>query len=334
MDKKLPESILAKIQGKPKVIVTHPDVPQVAIDILREKCEVTVLQHCPQIRSEILEKCKGMDALFWGGHEPLNAEALDAAGPQVKCISTMTAGYDYVDVKEVKRRKIPLGHTPEVLSVAVAELAIGLMISAARRFHEGRKCIESSSWDNQSLKWMLGQEIRGAKVGFFGFGSLAQKIADRLEGFEIGGIIYNSRRPSPKGDAYKAKHVTFDELLEQSDILFIASPLTEATKGKFDDSAFDKMKSTAVLVNIGRGQVVQAKALYNALKTNKIFSAGLDVMDPEPLPSDDPLLSLPNCILVPHLGSATARTRGEMGVIAAHNVLLGLAGEPMIAPIY
>ncbi|XP_055838604.1 glyoxylate reductase/hydroxypyruvate reductase-like [Episyrphus balteatus] len=337
MDRKLPQTVLDvldKLKGKPKVLVTHPDVPQEAIDILSQKCKVTVLSSCPPVRTEILEKCKGMDAFLWGGHEALNAEILDAAGPQVKSISTMSAGYDFVDLEEIKKRKIPFGNTPEVLSVAVAELAIGLMISAARRFHEGRKHIESSTWNNASLKWMLGREVRGAKIGFFGFGSIAQAIADRLEGFEIGSIIYHTRRVSPAGNDYKAKHVTFDELLAQSDFIFIASPLTESTREKFNESAFNKMKSTAVLINIGRGQIVDQKALYNALKTNKIFSAGLDVMTPEPLPADDPLLSLPNCVLVPHLGSATERTRCDMGVIAAHNVLQGLAGEPMFAPVY
>lgn len=334
MERKLPASILNKLKGRPKVLVTHTDVPQEALDILNQKCKVTVVESFPPSRSEILEKCKGMDAFLWAGHEALNAEVLDAAGPQLKAISTMSAGYDFVDLQEIKKRKIPFGNTPEVLSVAVAELAIGLMISACRRFHEGRRAIETSTWNNQSLKWMLGREIRDATVGFFGFGHIAQTIADRLEGFDIGKIIYHTRKVSPDAEDYKAKHVTFDELLQESDIIFIAAPLTESTKEKFNEAAFNKMSSTAVLVNIGRGQIVDQKALYNALKSNKIFAAGLDVMTPEPLPADDPLLSLPNCVLVPHLGSATARTRGDMGTIAAHNVLQGLAGEPMFAPVY
>lgn len=126
-----------------KVLVTHPEVPQKAIDILKQKCEVIILQNVPPKQNQILEKSKGCDAIFWASHNPLNAEALDAAGPQLKAISTMSAGIDYVDVLEVKKRRIPLGHTPGVLSAAVAELAIGLMIAACRRFHDGRRKIET-----------------------------------------------------------------------------------------------------------------------------------------------------------------------------------------------
>lgn len=125
-----------------KVLVTHPEVPQEGIDLLKENCEIVQVQSVPINRAELLEKIRGVDGVLWGGHEPLNAEALDAAGPQLKSISTMSAGIDYVDVPEVKRRKIPLGHTPTVLNTAVADLAVGLLIAASRRFHEGRKTID------------------------------------------------------------------------------------------------------------------------------------------------------------------------------------------------
>lgn len=125
-----------------KVLVTHPEVPQEGIDILKENCEIIRVDSVPTDRAELLCKIVGVDGVFWGGHEPLNAEVLDAAGPQLKSISTMSAGIDYVDVPEVKKRKIPLGHTPTVLNTAVADLAVGLLIAAGRRFHEGRKKID------------------------------------------------------------------------------------------------------------------------------------------------------------------------------------------------
>ncbi|XP_036329275.1 LOW QUALITY PROTEIN: glyoxylate reductase/hydroxypyruvate reductase [Rhagoletis pomonella] len=309
-------------EEKFKILVTHPEVPQVAIDLLSRSCEVIVCQSWPPKRSEILEKAKGVHAFFWGGHEALNAEALDAAGPQLKSISTMSAGIDYVDVAEVKRRKIPLGHTPTVLNEAVADTA--------------PLKIETNTWESFHLNWMLGQDLRGSVVGFFGFGGIAQGIAKRLKGFDIDSVRYTTRRRVSEDieKEYSAKKVDFDTMLAESDFVVIASPLTNETAGVFNASAFGKMKKSAVLVNIGRGGVVNQPDLYEALKTKQIFAAGLDVMTPEPLPADDPLLSLPNIVLLPHLGSATERTRNDMATIAAHNVLRGLAGEPMFSPAY
>jgi len=319
-----------------KILITHPEVPLEAIELLRGKVNVTVCESVPPKRSEILAKIRGMHGLYWASHEPLNAEILNAAGPQLKSISTMSAGIDYVDVAELKKRKIPLGHTPTVLNNAVADLAIGLMISAARRFSEGRKKIESSTWENYHLQWMLGQDIRDSTVGFFGFGGIGQTIAKRLSGFDIDRILYTTRHRVNKDieSEFSATKVSFDEMLANSDFVFIAAPLTNETVGVFNSTVFAKMKKTAVLINISRGPIVNQNDLYNALKSNKIFSAGLDVMVPEPLPANDKLMTLPNCVIIPHLGSATFRTRNDMAIIAAHNVLRGLAGEPMFAPAY
>ncbi|XP_001356851.3 glyoxylate reductase/hydroxypyruvate reductase-like isoform X1 [Drosophila pseudoobscura] len=319
-----------------KVLITHPEVPQEGIDLLKENCEIIQVQSLPVDRAELLQKIRGVDGIFWGGHEALNAEALDAAGPQLKSISTMSAGIDYVDVAEVKKRKIPLGHTPTVLNTAVADLAVGLLIAAGRRFHEGRKKIETNNWENYHLNWMLGQDIRDSTVGFYGFGGIGQAIAKRLSGFDIDQVLYTTRRRVDKEieKELNAKKVDFDTLLAQSDFVVIASPLTAATQGVFNATAFNKMKETAVLVNIGRGKIVNQDDLYEALKSNKIFSAGLDVTDPEPLSAKDKLLSLDNVVVLPHIGSATKRTRAEMATIAAHNVLRGLVGEPMLSPAY
>ncbi|KAM7352330.1 glyoxylate reductase/hydroxypyruvate reductase-like [Cochliomyia hominivorax] len=318
-----------------KILVTHPEVPKEALELM-SNCEVIVCQSLPPNRSEILEKVKGVHGLFWGGHDTLNAEILNTAGPQLKSISTMSAGIDYVDVGELKKRKIPLGHTPIVLNNAVADLAIGLMLSAARRFHEGRNKIDGSTWENYHIDWMWGQDIRDSTVGFFGFGGIGQTIARRLRGFDIDRILYTTRKPISKNleEEFKASKVPFNELLEESDILFIAAPLTPETEGIFNSTAFPKMKNNAVLINIARGQIINQDDLYEALKTRQIFAAGLDVMTPEPLPANHKLLSLPNLVVTPHIGSATKRTRTDMAIIAAHNVLRGVAGEPMMSPAY
>ncbi|XP_065357071.1 glyoxylate reductase/hydroxypyruvate reductase-like isoform X2 [Calliphora vicina] len=329
------ESVESDEEPTYKILVTHPEVPKDALELM-SVCELIMCQSLPPNRTEILEKVKGVHGIFWGGHDALNAEVLVAAGPQLKSISTMSAGIDYVDVDELKKRKIPLGHTPIVLNNAVADIAVGLMLAAARRFHEGRNKIDSSTWENYHLEWMWGQDIRDSTVGFFGFGGIGQAIAKRLHGFDIERVLYTTRKPISKAleKQFKASKVPFHELLAESDILFIASPLTAETQGIFNSTAFAKMKKNAVLVNIARGQLINQDDLYTALKSGQIFSAGIDVMTPEPMPADHKLLTLPNLVVTPHIGSATKRTRTDMAVIAAHNVLRGIAGEPMLSPAY
>lgn len=162
------------------------------------RCEVIICEGLPQpSREEILSKSEGVDAILWATHEQLNAEALDRAGPQLKVISTKSAGIDYVDVAEFRRRGIPLGYTPNVLNDGVADIAIGLMIAAARRFHEGYLEIVTGQW--KFAKPMLGQDIKGSTVGIVGLGGIGQAIAKRLKGFDIGELLYTGHREKPEG---------------------------------------------------------------------------------------------------------------------------------------
>ncbi|XP_017043904.1 glyoxylate reductase/hydroxypyruvate reductase [Drosophila ficusphila] len=320
-----------------KVLIAHTDVPPEGIEILKEKCEILqVKSEPPNNRIEILEKIKGVHAAIWGGRDILNAEVLDAAGPQFKAVSTMSSGINNVDVPELKKRGIPLGSTPAMLTVAVADLAVGLLIAAARRFQEGRRKIDSDNWDNDHLDWMLGQDIRDSTVGFYGFGGIGQAVAKRLLGFEIDRVLYTTRNRVSEDieKQLNATKVDFDTLLAESDFLVIASPLTKETQGLFNATVFNKMKKTAVLVNVGRGKIVNQDDLYDALKSNRIFAAGLDVMDPEPLRSTDKLLALDNVVVTPHVGYATRRTRIDAATLASKNILKGLAGEPMLSPAY
>lgn len=246
-------------------------------------------------REEILQLCPGIVGLLWSSHQKLDAEVLDVIGPQLKSISTASAGLDKVDVVEIKRRKIPLGHTPIVLNDAVADMTMGLMIAAARRYHEADLKIRNGEWlDNP--QWMLGKDIRGSQVGIFGFGNIGQTIAKRLSGFDVGRIVYSGRNRKQEDveRKFNAKYVSFSELIKTSDYVIIAAPLTNETRNMFNGTVFEQMKSTAVLVNVARGAIVNTEDLYEALKERKIFSAGLDVVYPEPLPTDHPLLSLDN----------------------------------------
>lgn len=191
---------MAEKISRPKVLVTHSKTPEAGLRVLREKCDVIICEGLPQpTREEILSKSKGVDGILWATHEALNAEALDRAGPQIKAISTKSAGIDYVDVAEVKRRGIPLGYTPNVLSDAVADLAIGLMVSAARRFREGFLKIVNNDWDVNDPQWMLGRDIKGSTVGIVGLGGIGQTIAKRLRGFDIGNILYTDYLEKPEG---------------------------------------------------------------------------------------------------------------------------------------
>lgn len=319
---------------RPKVLVTNNDVPHAGIELLEEHCDVTICQSTEL--GELLEKCKGVDGIFWstwGAHNRLTAEVLDAAGPQLKSISTKSGGIDFVDLDELKRRNIPLGYTPFVNQESVAEMAVGLAIAASRRYREGRLRIDADRWE-QRLQWMLGHELRDSTVGIVGFGGIGRTIAKRLSGFDVRQFVYSGRNVKPEAQAIGAKFVSFDELTAVSDFIFVSCPLTPETRQMFNRKVFARMKPTSVLINVARGDIIDQEALFEALKTKTIFAAGLDVTTPEPLPSNHPLLTLPNCTIVPHLGSETGKTRNDMAKAAAINVLAGLAGEEMLFSAY
>ncbi|XP_076223774.1 glyoxylate reductase/hydroxypyruvate reductase isoform X2 [Nomia melanderi] len=280
-------------------------------------------------REDVLQALPEHDAIFIARHHNVNSEFLDIAGPTLKIVSTMSAGYDHLDVPEIKRRGIKVGYTPMVLTASVAEIAILLTLSAAKRSHEGRLKLQQGEVES-NLRWLLGQDVRGSTVGVVGFGNIGQAIVKRLKGFEVDRFIYTDHSRKKEGNELGAHFVSLEELLQQSDFVIVAVPLNNETRGMFNDNTFGKMKKTAVFVNIGRGQVVNTDALVRALRNNTIFAAGLDVTDPEPLSPDHELLKLPNAVITPHLGSATVKTRRDMSIIAAQNILNGLEGKPLV----
>ncbi|KZC10382.1 PREDICTED: glyoxylate reductase/hydroxypyruvate reductase-like [Dufourea novaeangliae] len=315
---------------KPRVLVTSSDVPSAGIDLLRTKCDVTIIHdNTNTSREDVLQALPGHDAVFIAKHYTVNTEFLDLAGPTLKVVSTMSAGYDHLDVPEIKRRGIKVGNTPVVLSGAVAEIAVLLTLNAARRIHEGRLKLEQGQTEH-NLQWLLGQDLQGSTVGIVGLGNIGQAVVKRLKGFDVARFIYTGHSRKKAGDELGAHFVSLDDLLEQSDFVIVTVPLTNETMGLFNDYTFGKMKNTAVFVNVGRGQVVNTDALVKALRNKTIFAAGLDVTDPEPLPPNHELLNLPNAVIVPHLGSATVKTRRDMSIAAAQNILNGLEGKPLV----
>ncbi|XP_053676541.1 glyoxylate reductase/hydroxypyruvate reductase-like [Anopheles nili] len=314
---------------RPKLVVTCSDVPGHYIDLLKQKCDVKV---CSGLnRDEILRTIPEAEGILWLTADRLDSKALDAAGPQLKVVSTMTSGMDYVDANEFSRRGIELGHTPKVVNEPVADIAIGLMLAAARRFHEGRLKIINAEWEMRP-QWMLGQDVPGSTVGIVGFGGIGQTILKRLKGFDIGRCLYTGRNRKVEAEVAGASYVDLSTLLRNSDFVFIACPLTSETAKMFNRDTLAMMKPSSVLVNVARGGIVDQPALVEALKNRTIFAAGLDVMTPEPLDANDPLLSLPNCVVVPHLGTATKQSLQDMLAITTNNVLSVLAGGQLVAP--
>uniref|UniRef100_A0A182T929 Glyoxylate reductase/hydroxypyruvate reductase n=1 Tax=Anopheles maculatus TaxID=74869 RepID=A0A182T929_9DIPT len=314
---------------RPKLAITCSDIPSRYIDTLKQKCDVIVSDGTN--RSDILRAISGAEGILWLTADRLDSEVLDAAGQQLKVVSTMTSGMDYVAAEEFTKRGIALGHTPKVVNDPVADIAIGLMLAAARRFHEGRLKIASGQWEMRP-QWMLGQDVPGSTVGIVGFGGIGQTILKRLKGFDIGRCLYTGRNRKPEADQAGASYVDLTTLLRESDFVFIACPLTGETARMFNRETFALMKPSSVLINVARGGIVDQPALVEALTNGSIFAAGLDVMTPEPLDTNDPLLSLPNCVVVPHLGTATKQSLLDMFTITANNVLSVLAGGSLVAP--
>ncbi|XP_021186133.3 glyoxylate reductase/hydroxypyruvate reductase [Helicoverpa armigera] len=317
-----------------RVLIVNKSFPLAGLELLKNKVEAVVLPHLdyePESLPTIKKNLKGIDGLIWNTKHKLTGELLDLAGPQLKSVTTMASGIDHIDVPELKKRGIPLGNTPQVLDDAVADITVGLLIAAARRFKEGVQELEAGEW-KYGVQWMVGQDIAGSTVGIVGFGGIGQAVLRRLRGFDVARFIYSGRTDKPQAKTLGAERVPVEQLLKESDYVILACPLSKETKHMINADSLKTMKKTAVVVNIGRGELIDQEALYTALKEKQIFAAGLDVVTPEPIGKDHPLVSLPNCYIIPHMGSATVETRNKMASISAKNVLLGLEGKPMLFP--
>jgi len=274
-------------------------------------------------RERLLEEVRGANGLFCMLTDPIDAELLDAA-PRLRVISTMAAGTDNIDLAACTRRRIPVGHTPDVLTEATADMAFALLLAAARRIVEGADYVKQGRWEIWEPDLLLGAQVHDTTLGIIGLGRIGTAVARRAKGFGMR-ILYAGRNRRDVAFGYRS----IAALLEESDHVLVACPLTAETHHLIDRDALRHMKATATLTNIARGPIVDPQALEWALRTGEIAAAALDVTDPEPIGDSDPLLDLPNCLVVPHLGSATASTRTAMADLTADNLLAGLRGEPM-----
>ncbi len=311
---------------RPRVLVTrqvHPD----AIRRMADVCELDIwTEDRPIPREELLARVVDKDGLYCMLTERVDEELL-ARAPRLRVVSNMAVGYDNVDVAACVRRGIPVGNTPGVLTDATADLAFALILAAARRLVEAVDYVRAGRWQTWSPSLLLGHDVYGATLGILGMGRIGAAVARRATGFGMRVIYHSRRRHEEVEAALGATYVDLNTLLQEADVLSIHTPLTPETYHLIGEAELRRMKPTAILVNTARGGVVDPKALYRALQEGWIAYAALDVTEPEPIPPDDPLLTLPNCIVVPHIGSATQATRRRMALIAAENLIAGVQGK-------
>lgn len=314
---------------KPKVFVTRV-IPDTGLNLVQQVCDADVWPEVmPPPYNVLKERARGVDGLLCLITDRIDAALIDAVGPQLKVISQMAVGVDNIDLAAARLRGIPVGHTPGVLTEATADLAFALLLAAARRLMEGVDYIRAGRWRTWEPKTLLGADLHGATLGIIGLGRIGKAVARRASGFDMRILAFDPSLSPPEAAAVRAQSVEFDTLLRESDFITIHTPLTPQTRGLINHDALAKMKPTAILVNTARGPVVDSQALYDALKNGVIGGAALDVTDPEPLPPDSPLLTLPNLLVVPHIGSASVWTRDQMAVMAAENLIAGVTGKPL-----
>ena len=322
------------MSDRPRVFVARR-IPDAGLDPIAAACELDVWEEeLPPPREALLARVAGCDGILTLLTDRVDDALLDAAGPSLKVVSNYAVGYDNIDVAACARRGIAVGNTPGALTETTADLAWALILAASRRVVEGDRYVHEGRWQTWGPMLLIGSDIHGATLGVVGLGRIGQAVARRAAGFGMT-ILYSSRNQvAPEIETeLGASYVSLPELLERSDIVSLHVSLAPDTRGLIDAAALARMKPTAVLVNTSRGPVVEQGALAAALRDGVIAAAGLDVTDPEPIPADDPLLGLENCIVLPHIASATLATRGRMAAMAAANLLAGVRGEPLPTPV-
>jgi len=313
---------------KPRVFVTRI-IAEEALEKIAQTTEAEVWpEELPPPYDLLLEKARDAEGLLTLLSDRIDATLMDAAS-KLKVVSNMAAGYDNISVPEATRRHIVVGNTPEVLNETTADLAFALLMAAARRVVEADNYTRKGQWTTWGPKVLLGQDVHHATLGIVGMGRIGVEVAKRARGFNMKVLYHDQiRRSEEEEKQLGAEYVPeLAELLSSADFISIHVPLMPQTRHLIGAAEFAMMKPNAVFINTSRGPVVDQKALYETLKAGKIFAAGLDVTEVEPIPADDPLLTLDNIIIVPHIASASFTTRREMALMAAENLLAGLRGE-------
>jgi lactate dehydrogenase-like 2-hydroxyacid dehydrogenase len=319
---------------RPRVFVSRV-IPEEGLAPIRAACDARVWEDdLPPPRATLLDAVRGCEGILTLLTDRVDDELLDAAGPGLKVVSNYAVGFDNIDVAAVTWRRIPAGNTPGVLTETTADLAFALLMAAARRVPEGDRYVRDGKWKTWGPLLLLGPDVHGATIGIVGFGRIGQAMARRARGFGMRVLYQDLHRVDAATEAeLGATFAPLEEMLPQADFVSLHTNLTAETKGMIDAEKLSWMKPTAVLVNTSRGPVIDHAALADALRSGRLFAAALDVTDPEPIPMDDPLIGLENCLIVPHIASASSATRAKMAEMAAANLLAGLRGERLPTPV-
>jgi lactate dehydrogenase-like 2-hydroxyacid dehydrogenase len=310
----------------PLVLVSHT-LPEGWLEILKGRCQViSGPKDADHLSSDLRANISQADGLFTLLTIKVDEDLLSQAA-NIKVVSNMAVGFDNIDVTACTKRGIPVGNTPGVLTEGTADLTMAILLAAARRLLEANQDARNGKWETWSPTGWLGKDLSGATLGIVGMGQIGSAVAERAIGFGMD-LIFSDPDPNKEiTDKLGAIHVSFEQLLQESDFISLHVPLTPQTRHMINEDELKIMKPTALLINTSRGPIVNQDALIKGLREDWIAGAALDVTDPEPLPPEHPLFNLPNCLIVPHIGSATWNTRRNMAERACVNLLAGLEDQ-------
>lgn len=295
-----------------KIVITRK-LPDEIVSPLKEKFDVK-MWHSDEMQmpyAQLKEEAKDASALWTVLSDTIDRALIESL-PNLKVISNLAVGYNNIDVKAAKECGIVVTNTPGVLTETTADLTFALLLATARRITEAERDIRAGKWKSWSPMQLAGMDVFGATLGIIGMGRIGEAVARRAKGFNMNVLYHNRTRKIEAEEEFGFTYTELDTLLRESDFVVLLTPLTPETKGLIGARELDLMKETAAIINVARGEIVDEKALYDALTSNKIWAAGLDVFEVEPVPLDHPLLTLPNVTVLPHIGSASIRTRLAM----------------------
>ena len=297
---------------KPVIYITRK-LPEEVIAPLEEKFNVRMWESASDAvpREVLLKEVVEADALWSVLADSIDREVFDAA-TKLKVVSNLAVGFNNIDIEAAKEKGISVTNTPDVLTETTADLAFALILASARRITEAERELRKGNWTSWSVMDYTGMDVGGATLGIIGMGRIGEAAARRAKGFNMNVLYHNRTRKPEAEEEFGFEYANLDTLLQESDFVLIFAPLTPETKNMIGEKELAKMKKTGILINVARGGIVNEAALYNALKDGTIWAAGLDVFEVEPVPLDHPLLTLPNVTVLPHIGSASIRTRYVM----------------------
>ncbi|KAB2905726.1 MAG: D-glycerate dehydrogenase [Anaerolineae bacterium] len=309
-------------------------IPAAGLDKITAACEADIWEgDLPPTQDQLAQRVRGVDGIVSLVTDKIDGDIMDTAGKQLKIISQMAVGVDNIDIQAAKARGIKVGNTPGVLTDATADLAFALLLALTRRIVEGVDYVRAGRWKTWGPELLLGPDLRGATLGIIGLGRIGKAVARRAFGFEMRILAHSIDLTPDEAAEVHAQTVDLESLLHESDFVTIHTPYTPETHHLMNRERLQMMKPTGLLINTARGPIVDQKALIEALQNKIIGGAALDVTDPEPIPMNDPLLTMPNVIVVPHIGSASIQTRNRMAEMAAENLIAGLRGEKLPNPV-